>query len=284
MRAAAATFRFAKAARSPSLSPAVRLSPYRCARAAQRWFTLLLPGSRVGFLRLFPGLPQRRPEPLRRAPTRRTADRRGRARALSIREQRRGEVMQPMKFAAPAVALLAMATTTDVMAQVTTQERPISLDQPRTVAQVMGQLEISGFAIGSINYNSHIQMVPEFAGGAQALSDPRQTNFRFDKFGLAFNKRFGPTLSVMAAVEIESHRDKHTHLRTDPTTQCVGVPVPCESFGAEESTTESTLDKLAVTWFPWSSLGFSFGRFDVPFGIERHDEVLNMTATTSQIS
>jgi len=193
--------------------------------------------------------------------------------------------VQPMlKSAAPAAAMLVMATS-NVMAQATAQERPVSLDQPRTVAQVLGQLEISGFAIGSINWNSHIQMVPEFAGGAQALSDPRQVNFRFDKFGIAFNKRFGPTLSVMAAVEVESHRDKHSHLRTNPATQCVGTPVPCESFGAEESTTESNLDKLAITWMPWggSGVGFSFGRFDVPFGIERHDEVLLMTATKSEI-
>jgi hypothetical protein len=186
-----------------------------------------------------------------------------------------------LKSAAPAAALLVMAANTEVMAQ----EKPISLDQPRTAAQVLGQLEISGFAIGSINYNSHIQLVPEFAGGAQALSDPRQVNFRFDKFGIAFNRRFGPTLSVMAAVEIESHRDKHSHLRTNPATQCVGTPVPCESFGAETPTTESSLDKLAITWMPWggSGVGFAFGRFDVPFGIERHDEVLLMTATKSEI-
>jgi hypothetical protein len=186
-----------------------------------------------------------------------------------------------LKSAAPAAALLAMATTTAVMAQ----ERPISLDAPRTAAQILGQLEISGFAIGSASWNSHIQMVPEFAGAAQALSDPRQVNFRFDKFGIAFTKRFGSTLSVMAAVEVESHRDKHSHLRTNPATQCVGTPVPCESFGAEEATTESTLDKLAITWMPWggSGVGFSFGRFDVPFGIERHDEVLLMAATKSEI-
>jgi len=190
-----------------------------------------------------------------------------------------------LKSAAPAAALLVMATTTDVMAQVSTQERPISLDQPRMVAQAFSQLEISGFAIGSINWNSQIQMVPEFAGGAPAQSDPRQVNFRFDKFGLAFSKRFGPTLSVMAAVEVESHRDLHTHLRNNPVTQCVGTPVPCESFGAEEATTEATLDKLAITWMPWggSGVGFAFGRFDVPFGIERHDEVLLMTATKSDI-
>jgi Putative beta-barrel porin-2, OmpL-like. bbp2 len=188
--------------------------------------------------------------------------------------------MQAMlKSAAPAALLLGMATTTALLAQ----ERPVTLDKPSTVAKALGELEISGFAVGSASWNSHIQMVPEFAGGAVALADPRQVNFRFDKIGLALSKRFGPTLSVSAAFEVESHKDKHSHLRTNPTTQCVGTPVPCESFGAETPATESTLDKLAVTWFPWTSLGFSFGRFDVPFGIERHDEVLNMTATTSEI-
>ena len=184
-----------------------------------------------------------------------------------------------LKSAAPAALLLVMATTTAVLAQ----ERPISLDAPTAGARFLGQLEISGFAVGSASWNSHVQLVPEFAGGAQALADPRQVNFRFDKVGVALTKRFGSTLSVSAAFEVESHKDKHSHLRTDPATQCVGVPTPCESFGAETPTTESTLDKLAVTWFPLTSLGFSFGRFDVPFGMERHDEVLNMTATTSEI-
>src|ERR1700741_2957358 len=178
-----------------------------------------------------------------------------------------------------AVALPVLIASTAALAQ----ERPISLDAPAGRGKVLGEVEISGFAVGSASWNSHVQMVPEFAGGAQALAEPRQVNFRFDKVGLALAKRFGPTLSVSAAFEIESHKDKHSHLRTNPATQCVGVPTPCESFGAETPTTESTLDKLAITWFPWTSLGFSFGRFDVPFGIERHDEVLNVTATTSEI-
>lgn len=163
------------------------------------------------------------------------------------------------------------------------QERPISLEAPSGRTRLPGELEISGFAVGSASWNSAIQMVPEFAGGAAALAAPRQVNFRFDKVGVALSKRFGPTLSVSAAFEVESHKDAHSHLRTNPTTQCVNAPVPCESFGAETPATESTLDKLALTWFPTASLGFSFGRFDVPFGIERHDEVLNMTATTSEI-
>jgi hypothetical protein len=184
-----------------------------------------------------------------------------------------------MQSMPPAALLLVMATTTAAFAQ----ERPISLDAPTAGARLLGELEISGFAVGSASWNSHIQLVPEFAGGAAALADPRQVNFRFDKVGMALTKRFGPTLSASAAFEIESHKDKHSHLRNDPATQCVGVPAPCESFGAETPATDATLDKLALTWFPWTSLGFSFGRFDVPFGIERHDEVLNMTATTSEI-
>ena len=167
------------------------------------------------------------------------------------------------------------------------QERPISLDAPSLGgggrARALGELEISGFAVGSASWNSAIQMVPEFAGGAPALAAPRQVNFRFDKVGVALGKRFGPTLSVSAAFEVENHKDAHSHLRTNPLTQCVNAPVPCESFGAETPATESTLDKLAITWFPTPALGFSFGRFDVPFGIERHDEVLNMAATTSEI-
>ena len=153
--------------------------------------------------------------------------------------------MQSMlKCAAPAALLLGMATSAALLAQ----ERPVSFDKPSTVGKALGELEISGFAVGSASWNSHIQIVPEFAGGAIALADPRQLNFRFDKVGVALSKRFGPTLSVSAAFEIESHKDKHSHLRSNPATQCVGVPVPCESFGAETPATESTLDKLAVTW------------------------------------
>jgi hypothetical protein len=184
-------------------------------------------------------------------------------------------LLQP---AATVALLVALAPSTPLA-----QERPISFDTPAARSKVPGDLEISGFAVGSASWNSHLQLVPEFAGGAQALAAPRQLNFRFDKVGLALSKRFGPTLSVSAAFEIESHADRHSHLRTNPATQCVGVPVPCETFGAETPATESTLDKLAITWYPWASLGFSFGRFDVPFGIERHDEVLNLTATTSEI-
>ena len=159
-----------------------------------------------------------------------------------------------LKRGAPAALLLAMASAA------LAQERPITFDARPTRTVSLGELEISGFAVGSASWNSHLQLVPEFAGGAQALAAPRQLNFRFDKVGLALSKRFGPTLSVSAAFEIESHADRHSHLRTNPATQCVGVPVPCETFGAETPTTESTLDKLALTWLPWGG-----GGGDYPF-------------------
>lgn len=166
------------------------------------------------------------------------------------------------------------------------QEREISLDRTpgsSTVGDLLKGLEISGFAVGSASWNSEVQMVPEFAGGAAALAEPGQVNFRFDKVGVALSRRFASWLSASAAFEIESHKDKHSHNRTTAA-QCLGSP-PCESFGAETPATESTLDKLAITAIApiGTGLGFSFGRFDVPFGIERHDEVLNLTATTSEI-
>ncbi|HEX6266685.1 MAG TPA: outer membrane beta-barrel protein [Burkholderiales bacterium] len=171
------------------------------------------------------------------------------------------------------------------LAQPAAQEREISPDTLAPRAPGAGDLLIHGFAVGSANWQSRTQMVSEFAGGATAPADARQVNFRFDKVGVALSKRFASWLRASAALEIESHKDKHTHLRTNPTTQCVGVPVPCESFGAEAPSTEATLDKLEITAIApiGTGLGFSFGRFDVPFGIERHDEVLNVTATASEI-
>ena len=40
---------------------------------------------------------------------------------------------------------------------------------------------------------------------------------------------------------------------------------------------------MTVTAPLGNGLALSFGRFDVPFGIERHDEPLNLTATTSEV-
>src|SRR5437763_14241079 len=49
------------------------------------------------------------------------------------------------------------------------------------IPEVAG-LRIPGLFVGSANYHSHIQIVPEFAGGAPASSEPHRTDFRFDQF------------------------------------------------------------------------------------------------------
>jgi Putative beta-barrel porin-2, OmpL-like. bbp2 len=142
----------------------------------------------------------------------------------------------------------------------------------------------SGFFSGSASYNSHIQMVPEFAGGGQALADPGSLNFRFDKFSFGVAKTFAPWLSAGAALEVESHRDRHTH--GGPTFGCPSSSEFCfERFGAEEAETEIELHRFNITGVAplGNGLSISFGRFDTPFGIERHDPNLLLTATTSEV-
>jgi hypothetical protein len=145
-------------------------------------------------------------------------------------------------------------------------------------------LRLSAFLVGSFSYNSHIQMVPEFAGGAPALADPGSTNFRFDKFGLSVSKTFAAWLSASASMEVENHRDRHTH-GFDPEFGCPGTGPCIEQFGSEEAEVEVNLDRFHVTAIAplGNGLALAIGRFDVPFGIERHDEPLLLTATTSEV-
>jgi hypothetical protein len=150
-----------------------------------------------------------------------------------------------------------------------------------------GGFRFSGFFVGSASYNSHIQIVPEFAGGAPRLADAKSVNFRFDKFGFGVSNSFAPWLHAGAAITVESHRDSHSHLTDATAANRLGCPagVACERFGAEEAATETDLDKFYLTVIAplGNGLALSFGRFDVPFGIERHDEPLNLTATTSEV-
>lgn len=147
-----------------------------------------------------------------------------------------------------------------------------------------GSLRIGGFLVGSYSYNSRIQMVPEFAGGSQALTPAGETNFRFDKFGLSVYKSFAPWLSAQGAMEVERHRDAHSHGYA-PGFGCPGTAFCIERFGAEVPATEVVLDRYSITGrVPvGNGLYLSIGRVDVPFGIEKHDEPLNVTATTSEL-
>lgn len=145
-------------------------------------------------------------------------------------------------------------------------------------------LRMSGFLLGSVSYSSKLQMVPEFAGGTPALSNPGAVNFGFDKVGLSFARMLAPWLTASAAIEVESHRDRHSH-GFDPEFGCFGEGPCVEQFGAEEPDIEVNLDRFNVTAVApaGNGIAFSLGRFDVPFGIERHDEVLLTTATTSEV-
>jgi hypothetical protein len=166
-------------------------------------------------------------------------------------------------------------------------ERSTLFDALGLTMPEFGGLRLGAFVVGSFSYNSGIQIVPEFAGGAPALADPGSTNFRFDKFGLGVSKVFAYWLSAGASFEIENHRDRHTHLISATATTRLGCPVglACERFGAEEATTETKLDRFHVTAVAplGNGLSLAIGRFDVPFGIERHDEPLILTATTSEV-
>src|SRR5437899_11275796 len=171
-------------------------------------------------------------------------------------------------------------------------EREIQLERehPAEMAGLpkteIGGVRISGFFVGSANYNSRIQMVPEFAGNAGVSSEPRSLDFRFDQFTIGAYKTFSPWLSAGASLEVERHGHRHSH-GFDPDSGCPGSGTSCtEQFGAEEITTEVSLHRFNITGIApiGNGLALSFGRFDTPFGYERHDAALNLTATTSEVN
>lgn len=143
---------------------------------------------------------------------------------------------------------------------------------------------LSGSFVGSVNYNSHVQIVPEFAGAVPVSSEPGRVETRFDQLTLGVFRSLAPWLSAGASVEVERHAHRHSH-GLDPDFGCPGAGPCVEQFGAEEIETEVSLHRFAVTAVAplGNGVAFSLGRFDVPFGIERHDAALNLTATTSEL-
>jgi hypothetical protein len=158
-----------------------------------------------------------------------------------------------------------------------TAEREIVLPDP-------GGVRLSGFFVGSGNYNSHIQMVPEFAGNAPVTSEPGRIDFRFDQFSIGAFKTFASWLSAGASIEIERHAHRHSH-GFDPDFGCPGTGPCTEQFGSEPIETEVSLHRFNLTAIApiGNGLALSVGRFDAPFGYERHDAALNLTATTSEL-
>ena len=145
-------------------------------------------------------------------------------------------------------------------------------------------VRLSGFFVGSANYNSHIQMVPEFAGSAPVTSEPTRIDYRFDQFSIGAFKTFSAWLSAGASIEVERHGHRHSH-GFDPDFGCPGTGTCTEQFGSEEIETEISLHRFNITAVApvGNGLAVSLGRFDTPFGYERHDAALNLTATTSEL-
>jgi putative OmpL-like beta-barrel porin-2 len=213
-------------------------------------------------------------------------------RRLQERLQRIEQARALTPAAAPAVvpAPAAAAQAPPVVAP-RPGEREIQLEREHPLETLglprpeVGGVRFSGFFVGSANYNSHIQMVPEFAGSAPASSEPRRTDFRFDQFTIGASKTFAPWLSAGASLEVERHSHRHTH-GFDPAFGCPSSGAPCtEQFGAEVAATEVSLHRFSITGVApiGNGLALSFGRFDTPYGIERHDAPLNLTATTSEL-
>src|SRR5712664_4289889 len=110
-------------------------------------------------------------------------------------------------------------------------------------------VRLSGFFVGSANYNSRIQMVPEFAGSAPVSSEPTRIDFRFDQFAIGAYKTFASWLSAGASIEIERHAHRHSHGFFYPPVAppgnsgfgCPGTDTCVEQFGGEPITTEVSL-------------------------------------------
>lgn len=147
----------------------------------------------------------------------------------------------------------------------------------------VASLRLAGFFVGSFNYNNRIQMVPEFAGGTPVSSEPGRTDFRFDQFTIGAYKTFASWLSAGASMEVERHSQRHVH-GADPAFGCPGTGGCVEHFGAEAIETEVSLHRFNITAVApiGNGLALSFGRFDTPYGYERHDAPLNLTATISE--
>jgi hypothetical protein len=185
----------------------------------------------------------------------------------------------PPPAPAPAVQLPPRPGEREVMIERSHPLEVIGLPKPE-----VGSLRLSGFFVGSFNYNNRIQMVPEFAGGTPVTSEPGRTDFRFDSFTIGAYKTFAPWLSAGASIEVERHSQRHAH--GGPTFGCPSPGGDCfERFGAEAIDTEISLHRFNITAVApiGNGLAVSFGRFDTPFGYERHDAALNLTATTSEL-
>ncbi|MFQ5881754.1 MAG: outer membrane beta-barrel protein [Candidatus Methylomirabilales bacterium] len=139
---------------------------------------------------------------------------------------------------------------------------------------------ITGFVVGSANFATTQRfpgttpasgVIPKFKREVEAPTDPDELNFRFNSFNIGFTRRLADWLLASAAIEVENDR-------------------AIEAFEMEtdlerESKTEVEIDVFELTAIApiGNGLAFSFGKFNVPFGIEREDPPFNLQATNSLV-
>ena len=102
-----------------------------------------------------------------------------------------------IRFAREADAALVSSVSGGVRAQ--PAESPAPVEREVALPELAG-VRLSGFFIGSANYNSRIQMVPEFAGGAPVSSEPTQVDFRF-----AFLLVLGGVVGAYVGARLAAH-------------------------------------------------------------------------------
>jgi len=151
----------------------------------------------------------------------------------------------------------------------------------------------SGFFVGSANYNSRIQMVPEFAGGAPVTSEPGHIDFRIRSSSPSSLQDLCVVAVAGASIEIERHAHRHSHGFLYPpvappligASACPGTTPAVEQFGGESISTESACHRFNVTAVVPVGNGIASRWADSirPLGYERHDAALNLTATTSEL-
>src|SRR2546427_8259074 len=195
----------------------------------------------------------------------------------------------PAPVAAPASPLIPVAQVPPMAPRPGEREIQLDRDHPLEVFGLskpeLGGARISGFFVGSANYNSRLQMVPEFAGSIPVSSEPNRVDFRFDNFTFGVYKTFASWLSAGASLEVENAVHRHAH-GFDPDFGCPGMDRCVEQFGSEAGTTVVSVHRMTITGIAplGNGLAISFGRFDTPYGYERHDAALNFTATTSELT
>src|SRR2546425_1183486 len=114
----------------------------------------------------------------------------------------------PAPVAAPASPLIPVAQVPPMAPRPGEREILLDRDHPLEVFGLskpeLGGARISGFFVGSANYNSRLQMVPEFAGSIPVSSEPNRVDFRFDNFTFGVYKTFASWLSAGASLEVEN--------------------------------------------------------------------------------